>query len=273
MTSNPLQKYFRQPKLFISLPSKGLFYKEGVLTGDSSNVPIYSMTGMDEIIMKTPDALFSGEATVRLIQSCCPYITDAHEIPSLDIDALLIAIRLATYGEKMSVSHKCSNCSEENDFEIKLPAVLDQYSNKTFDNKIVIEDLIVNLNPLTYRQLSQYNIENFKLQRTLSQLTEIEDDGQRQKHLDSIYSKIAEIQVDLFLSSIDSITTPESTVTDTGFIREWLTNTVKSSYLLIKSKLEENKKKWEVPAFAIKCNNCGTEDTIQVAMDQSNFFE
>ena len=72
--SNPLQQYFRQPKIFISLPSKGLYYGAGSFQGDYNSVPIMAMTGMDEILMKTPDALFNGEATFKVIESCCPFI-------------------------------------------------------------------------------------------------------------------------------------------------------------------------------------------------------
>ena len=134
--SNPLQKYFRQPKMFVSLPSKGLFYEEGSLTGDYNSVPIFAMTGMDEIIMKTPDALFSGEATVKLIESCCPYIKNGKSVPSLDVDVLLVAIRMATYGEDMTIGHTCKNCGTENEFIIKLPIVIEQYLDKKFQSKL-----------------------------------------------------------------------------------------------------------------------------------------
>ena len=70
MTQNPLQKFFRQPKIYISLPSKGIFNKLGSIQGDFSNLPVYGMTGMDEILMKTPDALLSGETTARIFESC-----------------------------------------------------------------------------------------------------------------------------------------------------------------------------------------------------------
>jgi len=104
---NPLQKFFRQPKVYVSLPSKGLYYEPGSLIGDYNNVPVFAMSGMDEIIMKTPDALFTGEATAKVIESCCPYIKNAKTMPSIDIDALLIAIRIATFGEKMTVTQTC----------------------------------------------------------------------------------------------------------------------------------------------------------------------
>lgn len=271
--SNPLQKYFRQPKLFIPLPSKGLFYDPGVLNGDANNVPIFGMTGMDEIIMKTPDALFSGEATVKLIQSCCPYIQDAHKIPSLDIDALLVAIRIATYGDIMPISAKCKNCDTENEFDIALTGILDHYSTLTFNNVIQIDDLVVTLKPLTYDEMSHFNIENFKLQKMLMQLEgeEVSEEA-RQQHFDAIYEKLAEIQANVLLASIESIKTPEASVTDRQYVREWLINTINVNYKVIKDKLEENKEIWALPKNKVKCIECGHEDTIEVVLDQSSFF-
>ena len=40
---NPLQKYFRQPKIYVQLPSKGLYYPPGTLAGDYTNVPVFAM--------------------------------------------------------------------------------------------------------------------------------------------------------------------------------------------------------------------------------------
>ena len=51
MATNPLQKYFRQPKIFIKLPSAGVYCQPGNIQGDSNHMPVYGMTGMDEIIM------------------------------------------------------------------------------------------------------------------------------------------------------------------------------------------------------------------------------
>ena len=76
MSNNPLQQYFRQPKVFITLPSHGVYNKPGTITGSFENMPIFGMTGMDEILLKTPDALLTGESTVKVIQSCCPNIVD-----------------------------------------------------------------------------------------------------------------------------------------------------------------------------------------------------
>ena len=102
--SNPLETYFRQPAIYITLPSKGEYYPPDTLTfNENKEIAVYPMTAKDEIVMKTPDALLTGQSTVDVIQSCIPAIKDAWQMPSIDCDAALMTIRMATYGNKMTV--------------------------------------------------------------------------------------------------------------------------------------------------------------------------
>lgn len=272
MSNNPLQKYFRQPKIYITLPSKGLYYERGTLGGDYNNVPVFAMTGMDEIIFKTPDALFNGQAVTKVIESCCPYITNANKMPSLDIDALMIAIRIATFGNKMTVEQTCKHCGEENQFDIELGTLLDYFRDMTFASTVQInEELSLKIRPLSYEEMTAVSTENFKLQKMLYQTSELEDDA-RQQQLDSIYKQLADLQVELFLMSIESVQVPGQLVADKNAIREWLTNADREVYQQIKNKLEENKESWSIPKQHVKCSNCGTDDDVQITMDQANFF-
>ena len=66
--TNPLTKYFRQPKIYLRLPSKGRYYPAGSLDmPDSGELPVYAMTAKDELMFKTPDALLNGESVVEVI--------------------------------------------------------------------------------------------------------------------------------------------------------------------------------------------------------------
>lgn len=274
--NNPLQKYFRQPKIFTSLPSKGVYYPEGALQGDHTNVPIFGMTGMDEIFMKTPDALFNGESTVKVIESCCPYIKNAWQIPSIDVDALLVAIRIATYGGEMDVMHTCPACKTENDFTVDLTKILDHFNKLSFDGKIKIGDLTIVIRPLKYEEITKFNIENYKLQKMLMQLSRAEtagDDDQTKKVEDEIYKSISAMQIDLFITSIESVQLPDGMVDSPNLIEEWLKNSDREFFKQIKDKLEENKAMWDIPSQHIKCANCGHESQAEITMDQANFFD
>lgn len=269
---NPLQKFFRQPKVYISLPSKGIYYPSGALDGDYSNVPVFAMTGMDEIIYKTPDALFSGEATAKVIESCVPYIKNARAMPSTDIDAVIIAIRIATTGNSLTINHTCDNCSAENSYDVDLSTFLDYFNNLKFINVISISDeLTLKIRPLSYEEMNRFSVENFKLQKILVQTSSL-DEEEKQKQFDLIYQELSKLQLEIFVKSIESVQLQTAVVSEKEFIEEWLKNADRSIYEKIKQKLEENKAQWNIPAQKVKCDKCNTDASLAVVLDQSNFF-
>ena len=56
MTSNnPLSQYFRQPAIYIKLPSQGSYYPPGALEmPENGEIPVFPMTAIDEITYRTP---------------------------------------------------------------------------------------------------------------------------------------------------------------------------------------------------------------------------
>jgi len=73
---NPLASFYRQPKIYVRLPSKGEFYTPGSLdVSENGEYPVYAMTAKDELLFKTPDALLNGTSTVELIKSCIPALS------------------------------------------------------------------------------------------------------------------------------------------------------------------------------------------------------
>ncbi len=270
---NPLQKYYRQPKLYIQLPSKGLYYNSGSLQGDWSNVPVFAMTGMDEIIFKTPDALYSGEATKQVIESCIPYIKDGFAVPSIDVDTLILAIRIATFGESLSVDKECEHCESENSYEIPLTKIIEYFNNLKYDNNLVVNDEItLKIRPLTYFELNHYSIENFKIQKKMMQIDQV-DDVEKQKVLDEIYKNLSDLQLDLFLTSIESVRIPEAEITDKQIIHDWLINSDRELFAQVKHKLEHNRDTWNIPTQNVQCGSCQQTNKIEITLDQSIFFE
>ena len=87
-------------------------------TPESGEYPVYAMTAKDEILFKTPDALLNGQATVDVIQSCMPNVKDAWKAPSIDMDAMLVAIRMASYGELLPMKGMIPGTDIEKDFDL-----------------------------------------------------------------------------------------------------------------------------------------------------------
>lgn len=272
MSINPLQKYFRQPKIFISLPSKGIYNLPGVIQGDVSNLPVYGMTGMDEIIMKTPDALLTGDSVVKVIESCCPSIKDAWQLSNLDTDLVLSAIRVATFGNQMGVTNVCSSCDHENTYDVEIGQIIDHFSKCVYENKVIIDTLIVKLQPLTYKQVSEFALKNYEMQKTLQKSMELTDELDRQKVVGDLYKKLGLLRNEIFAAGIDAIDTPDGAVSDRVFIIEWLSNADKSTFDSIKKVIDRNTDAWKSPVMTVACEECGAENSIRVEMDQSNFF-
>ena len=55
--ANPLSSFMRQPKIYITLPSRGRFWSKGSIEiPENGELAVYSMTAKDELTFKTPDA-------------------------------------------------------------------------------------------------------------------------------------------------------------------------------------------------------------------------
>ena len=128
--TNPLNKYYRQPAIYISLPSKGRYYTSSVYTAtQTGEIPVLPMTAKDEMAFKTPDAMINGQATVDVIRSCCPNILDPWQLTNYDLDTVLLGIRIATYGETMDITATIPVINEQISHTVNLPALLETVKN------------------------------------------------------------------------------------------------------------------------------------------------
>jgi len=270
---NPLQKYYRQPKVYLSLPSQGQYYPEGTLEGDPTNLPVFGMTAMDEIIFKTPDALFSGESTVSCIRSCIPGIKDPWSIPQIDIDSILIAIRIATYGQYMDSNYKCSKCEEENTVSIDLSKTLDYFAQTKFSSKVDVFPIQVYLRPFSYKEQTDMAMKQYELQRMLLQTTgESIEEPERNKRLDEFYTTLARYQVESYKQQIDYVEADDFRVNSKEEIIDFINNSDRAFFDAIRKHLEAQQEVWKIPLQPSACGNCSHENTVSFSLDQSNFF-
>ena len=273
MNSNPLQKYFRQPKLYVSLPSKGAYLEPDILKGSAEDMPVFAMTCMDEILLKTPDALFNGESTAKVIQSCCPHITDGWKISAIDLDSLLIAIRIATYGENMGVEANCPHCEHLNEYDIDLVKWLDTINAWKFKPEVDISPLTIHVRPYTYKELSQTSLKTLEHQRIFNVINNEEmSDEDKIERFGKSFVKLTELTVDIIAGCVAMISTPDGNVTDQEQIQEFIRNSPKDVFDKISEHINDMKKNIELPTQHVACNECGKEFDMPVTMDQSNFF-
>ena len=256
------------------LPSKGKFYEPGSLDlSENGEYPVYAMTAKDELLFKTPDALLNGTSTVELIKSCIPAILNPWVMPNIDLDFALIAIRIATYGDKMDVGTHCPHCDAENSYDMDLTAWLEIFNNFIYNTNIVVDPLTVHVRPYTYKEVTKTALKSMEQQRifqvinddTLSDETKLEKFG-------ASFLKLTELTVDVIADCITAIDTPDGSVSDKAMIKEFISNCSKDIFQKIQDHVIQMKELIEFKAQNVTCGECSKPFSLPVTMDQSNFF-
>jgi hypothetical protein len=273
--NNPLKQYFRQPSIYVKLPSQGNNYPAGALTmPPTGELPVYAMTAIDEITYRTPDALYNGQATVNVIQSCVPDIKDGWGIPSSDVDTLLIAIRIASYGHDMDFNTQCPACNHESERTLDLRTVLDSIKSPDYTKSLAWGDMEIYFKPLSYKNLNDNNQMQFENQKLLQMLPDSAvPDSEKMTALSAALRKITDITVSSLAQSIAAVKTPQALVSEPGFIDEFLKNCDRALFNQIRDRIIELKVQSEMQPLKLICTECNHEYEQSITLDMSSFFE
>lgn len=272
---NPLVKHFRQPAIYLKLPSGGKFYPEGgVATNVAGEIPIYPMTAKDELSLKTPDALMNGDSMVGVFRSCCPSIADPWSIPSIDLDALLIAIRIASYGNSMDINSQCPHCENDNEHAINLTALLESIPQSNISAEAEIDQMTFKFRPPTYENINQLNIKTYEERRLINNIINSEmSEEEKKSAFDESFKKLTEMNLQQVMGNIESITVDGQLVNNPAYIREYLNNAPRTVYVKIKQEAERILQTNKLPPLELSCNGCSASYNTEVEFDQSNFFD
>jgi len=276
--SNPLISAYRKPALYINLPSGGKYYNPKPKLSVDNELAVYAMTARDELITKTPDALFNGEATVSLLSSCCPDIQNPRQIPVNDLMIIMLAIRQASYGNDIDVEVECPECKHLNNVAINCQNIIDISMMKEQPNNILKlnEGFVLTLKPYNLEDRSTLQIQQIKQVKMIESLQDQSlDDQTRQDLFGKTFVEMAELTVDLITNCVDSVQAPGSDnepVTDKDLIREWLKSITSKDYEQIKEKVESLSQDGVDNNFNISCENCSNKWTTEIELDVTNFF-
>lgn len=275
---NPLAKHFRQPAIYLKLPSGGHFYPEGTLDLPvDGKIPIYPMTVKDEITLRTPDALMSGGGMIDVVKSCCPNIKDPWAMPSVDLDAVFIALRLASYGPGMDVTTRCPHCTNSNEHTVDLRGLLDSVKPVNFKEPAVIDGLKFHFRPQKYQDINKVNLLTFEEERIVNAiiLNESLDQEEKNRQFAESFEKINKMNIETVVVSILSITTEDGdVVTDTAQITEFLESCSRQTYTGIKEAVQKLIDANKIAPITVQCENedCLKDYPTTITFDQSNFF-
>ena len=239
------------------------------------------MTAKDEIRFKTPDALMNGQGVVDVIQSCCPEIKDAWQIKSYDLDTILIAIRIATYGETMEINFNVPGANENVSHTINLPSILDQIKNTKVDTEFTLKDgLKIKMRPLTYKDMTSTSLQTFQQQKMYSAVQDSElPDEDKAKRFNDAFKQLTELNASILLKNISAVVMTDGTeITDHAHIKEFVENANAVLVKEIEDKVADLRGQGAVKPLKLKASEeqikKGAPATyeVPVTFDTANFF-
>ena len=277
---NPLMGMMRQPKIYIRLPSGGQYWPDETLSiSENGEYPVYSMTAKDELVLKTPDALLNGEAVVDVIQSCLPNILNAWECPQIDLDVILVAIRLATYGEKMDTSVTVNGI--EATYSADLKEIIDNlYANVSWTEVVEVGNVLkIHVKPLNYKKLSLSASQTFETQRIINLVNDndIKEDEKLELFKKS-FNKITNLTLNIITESVFAIETNSTIVTEFEFIKDFIENFDRDVFNQIKDHIDNSRKNNSIKPLKVRATEemiaAGSKEEIEIPIvfDPATFF-
>ena len=272
-SGNPLAKYMRMPGVQVRLPTNGVFLPPGsvefTITGE---LLVYPMRSMDELLLKSPDALMSGYAVEELLRSCVPGIKTPRLISSPDLDVLLLAIQAATNGEVIHFSPVCPACEAKNTVHRSLGFLMTTMKTIERDNPVQLSpELTAHVRPYTMENATRLSVVSFQEARKF-QAIEDADVAVRSAQVNQSMHAIIQVTIELMADCVLKIVTPDEEVTDPAFIRQFLGDVKKPWTDKLQAKLEELNKMGIEKSYDVTCSECQHEWRPEIEFDPATFF-
>lgn len=274
--NNPLRQYFRAIKLYMRLPSGTSYYQPNVVEfTDKGEIGVMPMTGKDELALKNPDALLNGEALIEVLSSCVPAVKQPRALLTNDIDALITAIRYATYNDSLETVINCPSCGHENTFKLDLQYALDNMSELDPEYVVNLESgLSVFVKPYAFPELLKglhTQFEQSKLSRAIE--SDSITDEQRTSIFGKAFKDMAVIKFELMTAGVVKVIdeTNNVDVTDKKYIKEFLQNIDKKSADRIGDLIDEINKIGIRRTFTATCEKCTHQWENEIDFNPVNF--
>lgn len=275
-SENPLNKYFRKPKIYVTLPTGGKFNPE-LKTTLLDEVGVSAMSAIDEISLRNPEALLNGEAIKSVIESCVPTVGDPMKLCNIDIEALFLAIQYATYGNDLTHEHTCRNCKEIAEYKIDVNEILNRFPEVDTIDPILFEDVNIHVRPPTLENVTRMALIDLEQKKIIQNLRTVDDDTEDMDIANKFYTsfkKIATFNVDMLANAISRIETPDVIVEDTKMISEFLQNVPTTVVQQLNTAIEKIvTKPTDINKMQFKCGGCDNLDEVYLEINPINFLE
>lgn len=258
---NPLLARVRIPGETFTLPSGGMFYQDGELSAECLNgeIHVYPMTAIDELVLKSVDKIFSGDAVKEVFSRCVPNVLKPGKLSAKDVDFILVALRKVSYGPTIDITytHDCEN-AEQHTYDVPLDTFLRGAKR---------------VNPTTMRAIYSLTLENGQVVQYkpasyddvigIYQAQQMEVTGQEQSN---------ETILEGLLNSVSALIDNVDGTSERAMIVEWM-KSVPIAWLQIISNGAKDTTDWGVTfEVTIECQDCKNTITVPTPLNPISFF-
>jgi len=263
------------PGVYVSLPSKGKWYTGNLELSADGEVEVFALKAKDELRLKSPDALFNGEALISVLENVVPGIPHITEMPLADQNVIMCGAYLATYGNDYTLSITCPKCQSIKDYGVDLDKMLTKSKDYATENFVSTNNYKIYLKPANLKARNVIAMNQFETQITQSQIDQPEvTEVDKVKALTEVYEKTLLENFELIVTMIDYVVDKVSgeKITDKDQIREIADNMNKRSYdKLFDVSMKMNEAGVDT-TMNVACQDCKNEFQTTVNLDPTSFF-
>lgn len=260
MSNNPLLAKVQIPGQVVRLPSGGLHYGDGELSPDVQNGELHvrPMTAIDEITIRSPDMIVSGQALRDVFKNCIPGILKPERLLMRDVDYLLMALRQTTYGDtyEMGFKHDCEH-AKMHTYTISLPALI----NKTIE-----------YDSEHYEQLRTVTMPNGQIVTLRPAM--VMEDLLKIIQMTDFQAKQTDIRTlqDQRIMGVGAMIARVSDVTDPSMIAEWLAAIPLQWFTTISDAIDKLSGWGPDTKSTFVCKDCGSPFEVDIPLNPVVFF-
>lgn len=285
-----LTDFKRRESVFITLPSKGASYPPGSIVFTPSNeVGIKPMTSADQITLSNPESLISGDASIKIFESCAPGILYPTQLLSPDVEALYAGIRLATYGENTEVELRCPKCDHYHAFDMPIRYSLENMKFLPEDPFVEVEipgdnkeifKLSVYVRPYTLAESTQEANIKFQQSKAAQMLFKDEESMENQaiksafyESIQSIAKETVKLMTNCIINIVENETGQEFDLDDRSMVLDWVNNLPASEATKITELINSLNNDYGIRKdVEIQCEKCQHEWSTNINFDPTSFF-
>ena len=256
---NPLLEAHNIPGETFRLPSGGVFYTRNELDESvkQGEVHVYPMRTVDELIMKSPDKILTGKAVEEVFGRCIPDILKPDELLANDVEYLMAAIRVVSYGENAEINftHDCEDAKEHN-YVVNIRDILKdarEIDPTSLDKRYTFEldGFVLSIRPPRYKSI-------VSLYQTLGE--------------DFMKDADEELVASTLVKNLGGMIESVNGHSDAEHIVEWLL-TIKAGWINQIAEFTRENSNWGIEYNRLaKCKDCKKEFEISVPTNPITFF-